>query len=184
MAHEVKLGALIDDESQQRDAIHIAVAPVVAGERLYPGQEIGFIAADHSTVGSKPEKFIGIVDPFLTKPVQQGQRCWMFLFPQTITSLRHDWTHPEFGDMEVAHPVKQAAESWLREFAKDNSLDFDDLMLGAAEYQRTGAWYYVGDNEEAVSQSTDTMRRFWQHYGNYTGNIVDLDDGGFFRCAC
>ena len=41
---DVKLGSLIDGPAQ-RDAIHIAVAPVVAGEPLLPGQHGGLDSA-------------------------------------------------------------------------------------------------------------------------------------------
>ncbi len=38
---DVKLGSLINGP-KVRDAIHVAVAPVVATEKLMPGQHIGF----------------------------------------------------------------------------------------------------------------------------------------------
>jgi hypothetical protein len=36
------------------------------------------------------------VDPFLADPVQPGQMFWLFLYPQTITGLRHVWEHLAF----------------------------------------------------------------------------------------
>lgn len=89
------LGRLIDDGDRRRDAIHIAVAPVTAAERLAPGQHVGLVAGDTEYVGPA-EKCIGIVDPFLPEPVDKGQRFWLFLYPNTVTSLRHFWTHPAF----------------------------------------------------------------------------------------
>jgi hypothetical protein len=90
----IQLGQLIEGE-QFRDAIHIAVAPVTAAEGLRPGQHVG--VRNDGRASTKGVALIGIVDPFLRTDVEEGQRCWLFLYPYTITSLRHDWTHPAFG---------------------------------------------------------------------------------------
>jgi hypothetical protein len=42
MENVPKLGRLIGGDNVQRDAVHIAVAPVIAGETLKPGTRIGF----------------------------------------------------------------------------------------------------------------------------------------------
>jgi hypothetical protein len=89
------IGHLITDDAARRDAIHIAVAPVIAGMTLLPGQHVGFL--EDRRIGIVEEKNrIGIVDPFLIDPVQEDQQFWLFMYPGTITSLRHVWTHPAF----------------------------------------------------------------------------------------
>ena len=92
-----KLGQLIDpDENPGRDAVHIAIAPVVAGEMLEPGDSL--ILRDglaYATLSFNPQR-VGIVDPFLKENVQLGQKFYLFLLPGTVTSLRHVWTHPAF----------------------------------------------------------------------------------------
>ncbi len=90
------LGSLITDGERRRDAVHVAVAPVMASGTLTPGQHVGFVSeGDMETVGAA-ENPIGVVDPFLREPVRDGQRFWLFLYPNTITGLRHVWTHSAF----------------------------------------------------------------------------------------
>lgn len=83
------------EENARRDAIHIAVAPVVVGEEdVLPGTPVGLI--NDQIYPNHPQP-IGIVDPFLPYiTLKRGQRCWLFLFPNTITNLRHVWEHPAF----------------------------------------------------------------------------------------
>ena len=87
------LGSLIEgEELPARDAIHIAVAPVVAAETLSPGQKVKMVNG-RAEASSNPD---GVVDPFLPGPIFTGGTFWLMLFPNTITSLRHEWTHPHF----------------------------------------------------------------------------------------
>lgn len=93
---QAKLGQLITSPVG-RDAIHIAIAPVTAGEDLNPSERVildknGEAFGRH--VGGPPP--VGIVDPFLEDCVLKGQRFYLCLFPGTITSLRHVWSHPSF----------------------------------------------------------------------------------------
>jgi hypothetical protein len=89
-----RLGQLIADGDRRRDAIHIAVAPVTAAQRLTPGQHVGLVQEGNLELVGPCEGNIGVVDPFLAEEVEPGQRFWLFLYPGTITGLRHVWTHP------------------------------------------------------------------------------------------
>lgn len=113
MKEEVKLGELITDV-RRRDAIHIAMCPVISGDMLpiNPGDEIGILSqkkvGNHTqiiVVGDsyhsfnnlpKKIKMLGIADPFLKQTISKDQQFWMLLFPNTITNLRHEWEHPHF----------------------------------------------------------------------------------------
>ena len=84
------------DFPDERDAIHIATAAVFATEDLNPGDHVGFVTKDNDKMGRSEIAPLGIVDPFLPKPVKKGERFWVFLYPGTIQSLRHNWSHPSF----------------------------------------------------------------------------------------
>jgi len=91
-----RLGQLITDGDRRRDAIHVAVAPVTAAARLAPGQHVGLVQDGNTELVGPCDRVIGVVDPFLAADVEPGQRFWLFLYPGTITGLRHVWTHPVF----------------------------------------------------------------------------------------
>lgn len=89
----LKLGQIITD-AQQKDAVHIAVAPVNAAETLNPGDHVGV----RDGKAYEKSKHIGVVDPFLKRPVVIGETFWLFLYPSTVTGLRHEWQHPAFPE--------------------------------------------------------------------------------------
>ena len=89
----------------QRDAIHVAVVPVVASARLYPGQRVAVTGKGEA--GPGPDH-VGIVDPFLETVVEERVRFWLYLFPNSISGMRHHWQHPKFDEHEpqVANNAK------------------------------------------------------------------------------
>ena len=95
-----KVGKLLDG-TEGRDAIHFALAPMIATEELQPAQAITLVemGGNEARACIDPKRWgkgLGIVDPFLTDTVKKGERFWMFLYPGTITNLRHVWSHPAF----------------------------------------------------------------------------------------
>lgn len=95
---------MIHFKPEHRDAIHLAVEPVIAGSAgMYPGQRIGIInghAYPAGTIWNEGKKvpYHGIIDPFLPKGPIQGESFWFVMAPRMVTSLRHVWSHPEFPD--------------------------------------------------------------------------------------
>jgi hypothetical protein len=110
MTERIKLGELIQSH-QERDAIHVAVVPVEAAEILRPGEHVGL--NEQGKAASATAKGIGIVDPFLKKNVLQGQRFWLFLYPNSVVGLRHHWAHPALDG------AKAISEEWLKDYANE-----------------------------------------------------------------
>lgn len=103
------LGTIIG-AGEARDAIHLAVEPVEAGERLCIGEIVG-LGLDGKAYAVEPDgrapvgfvvKPLGIVDPFLKGGPKKGERFWLVVMPRQIRSLRHVWEHPDFP---VSAPV-------------------------------------------------------------------------------
>lgn len=182
------LGTIIG-EGEKRDAIHLAVEPVVAAERLEPGDDVGFVEGGGVGVCDKP---LGIVDPFLKAPVKKGERFWLVVYPRQIRSLRHVWEHPAFpaSQSEARHP---ASEKWLRDYAASlpssepygartyEQVTYEQLLCHAKEYLEHGDYWSEGPRFEG----SYIPEEFWTHYSNVTGTTVpDGMRDSFFSCAC
>ncbi len=171
------VGKLIENESECRDAIHVAIAPVVASGKMYAGQDIGFIGSDKLRVSTYAPS-IGIVDPFLKDAVLPGQRFWMFLYPNTITSLRHDWTHPAFV---VEDNPLSASTRWMQEYAASIPIRVEELLEVGRDYAERGKYLIQGGRFEGESLPDE----FWDHYEVITGKTVAPDQrGSFHSCIC
>jgi len=111
---------LIHFREERRDAIHLGVEPVEAGEDLTVGCNIG-IGSDGKAYATdfRPElKAVGIVDPFLTEKVEKGERFWLVVYPRKITSLAHVWTHPDFPENKPKELSELTSEELMQEVQK------------------------------------------------------------------
>ena len=103
MAGEAKLGELLEVVSgQQRDAVHVAVVPVVSKFTLKPGQHIGIPDLTEPDYVGPCGNNIGIVDPFLEhEALLPGMKFLMCLYPGTTTGMRHAWKHPTYDSIAL-----------------------------------------------------------------------------------
>jgi hypothetical protein len=177
---QTKLGQLIE-EGAQRDAIHIAVAPVIASTKLQPGDHIGFVESNQEAVGPSASP-IGIVDPFLKGVVQKGQRFWMFLYPNTITALKHVWAHPAFIDAVPQRDPKGDSDAWLHHFADEVGADYYEMMRVAESHCEDDWGDYLCEGGRWEGQSTPD--EFWTHFAAVTGKTPKDGPTGIFSCSC
>lgn len=176
---QIRIDQLISGDAG-KDAIHIAIAPVIASETLLPGAKIGFVEKDNFELVGKVPNPIGIVSPWLPHHVKKGQKFYMLLNPYTITSLRHEWEHPAFkGDYKV--PGK--SEMWLLNWANELGMTYQALMDAAQKYIKDGSYYCLG--HETPDQCFYEIEDFWRHYEIVSGQKVkEQDKNSFFHCAC
>jgi len=200
MMSDVGIGKLITSE-QKRDAIHVAVAPVVAQQKLYPGQRIGLVERSQHFVEADPGGE-GIVDPFLLGPVFPDQSFWMFLMPNTVTGMRHEWQHPAFQPLPDEMNRKIAADpegvraatdlenarSWMQDFARECRLSYEEVISAGREYVKTGE-YFTQYNDESARDAIycgNNKKLFWDNFEILTGVKVSEEDrdGSVFSCSC
>lgn len=187
---DVTLGNLITGEAE-RDAIHVAVVPLVAGETLRVGEKFRLahgstevaMRGDYEVDGNNPP--IGIVDPFLDGyHVTEGQRFWGMLFQNTVTGMRHHWQNPSFENISLSTNIH---EQWIREFCDRWNFSFDELIENAGSNEE---WRYVtamgSDLHSASELGEGEEALFWHHFQGYTGKIFDEDAraGLGWSCSC
>lgn len=169
--NDLPIGNLIEGPAE-RDAIHIAIAPVVAGEELEPGTHVGF--DENGLAVTFKSKSIGVVDPFLKYPVEKGQKFWLFLYPKTVTNLRHDWSHPAFKNEPTSGSISMG---WLQHFAELHQMTYNDLMAAVEKYVSDGCSVAVIEDD---FKQWETPDEFWVHYKAVTGKD---GEGNFFGCC-
>lgn len=176
---ELGLGKLITTE-QERDAIHVAIAPVIAAEVLKPGQHVGFKFTDSCEWVCKAQETIGVVDPYLKKSVKEGERFWLFLYPNTVTSLKHSWTHPSF-----TAPVPAISESieFIENLASDLCMSYDDLIDAGKDWVY-GENYTYDNSENYKDIHSGRWEEFWNHFEKVTSIPVRDKISQPFTCSC
>lgn len=183
------------DFPDERDAIHIATAAVFATEDLNPGDHVGFTTKDNDKMGRSEIAPLGIVDPFLPKPVKKGERFWVFLYPGTIQSLRHNWSHPSFDVRQQLiraieeTPAKKRMKAFTRELSGGHDYNgnlydevtFEELIDRATQYVNGGEYWSEGDRFEGQG----LYGEFWDDFEELTGlKVPEGDRYSFFSCSC
>ena len=192
MSSELLLGTILN-KRMERDAIHIAVASVVASELLHPGEFINFISPEDIDNVKADSEGIGIVDPFLRTTVQRGDIFWMYLIPGSITSLKHQWSHPSFDafaakvqadtkrKQDEAAALVEESRAWIENWAAGVGIEYDEALDAASRYVRHGDYW----NEGGRFEGEWVPDEFWEHYEVVTATKVKSNErGSFFSCSC
>lgn len=185
----IRLGKIIClDEPVARDAVHIAIVPLIAGETLSPGVPIRLSLADKNIAISEPTRYegIGIVDPFISPYVRKGERFWCFIYPETITGMRHHWQHPNL-DMPD-RPISGESHMWLLQFADRWNMDYESMIEEATSRRPSDAGYILarGRDLNSPEQLGEDHDLFWDHLEKMTGMTFDQAhrDAVTWACTC
>ncbi len=179
---ETLLGQLAPKDAS-RDAIHIACAPVTSDVTIYPGEHLYLVEGSSDKVrpvrlsrSSGTPATVGISDPYLKVSITAGQLFWLCLYPKTVTSLRHEWTHPAFK-FEPSAELSELEKSkiWLTKYADDCGVDYEQMMNAI----KNDDYINMGENENYKGMYSDD---FAKHCSIVLG--VDKDYYPPFSCSC
>jgi hypothetical protein len=196
MSNELGLGQFITG-SKEKDAVHIAVIPLVAGERFYPGDRFTCNSGTDVAMRYSGKDYIGVVDPFLSMRVEVGEKFWGFIKPGTVTGMRHEWQHPAFdyisknkggvvpgvNDTSIKINISES-EAWIRDFCDQWNFDYNTLIKEASH----PGGYIVADGIDlhCAGELGEDHDLFWKHLENVTGkrfNDEHRQDFGW-SCSC
>lgn len=187
-AQDLGIGRIITTP-QQRDAIHMAVAPCEAAHKLTPGMHVGLNTSGQAT--NRTEKPVGVVDPFLKQPAEKGEKVWVLLYPGSIKSLRHEWQHPAFDALPpltftAQEKARAASVEWMTDWAvRHMQQDLSDYGRAKTREEcfdyaiRAGHEMSVGPCEDARDYIDN---EWWNHWETITGKTGNRDE--FFSCSC
>lgn len=191
---DLKLGEIIEaDRVVERDAIHIAVIPLEAHDEIDRGAFIR-LKLNGKATQCEGDESIGVADPYISDwCIEPGQKFWACLKPGSITSLRHEWTHPAFPAAaltldpnsiagQVARKLGETeSERYIKDEGVEIDLTFEEMLQVARDYAKNGNYHNTGSNEAQLRDAA----QFWKHYEIVTGEKVpNSSKDSFFSCSC
>jgi hypothetical protein len=198
--NKIPLGDLAQPGAQ-RDAVHVAIAPCEAAERLSPGEHVG-LTDDGRMYSVETGDAVGIVDPFLDRQVMAGQVAYLMLFPNTVTGMRHHWKHPAFGGEDIPVPLEPVFEEdevvwltcasarWMLRFTDKIGMTEKRLMehldANYEEFKRTGDMGWEGNHTiYGMDTPYEDMPEMWRHYSKLREVSVEgMERETPFSCSC
>ena len=173
--------------TEQRDCVHVAIMPVVLdSDYAEAGQPLRLVYGTKNRVrhahSIDETACIGVADPFMRRPIKNGQSFWVFLKPGSITGLRHDWVCPAIDQQP---PPNNEAEKWLRAFASKWNFNFADMIAEAQEaYGVIVAMKIDLHGRDELAPGDET--KFWACIQELTGRKFDDEhrDKFVWSCSC
>lgn len=160
---------------EKRDAVHFAILPVIIDdEYAYAGNNVEFTVGSTEKVRTchrHGNPGLGIIDPFLQESLRMGDRCWLFLHPNSVQGMRHEWFHPDIDDPA---PISSESERWLRTFANSYGMDYDEVLEIAQGQGEDNYFCANGRDLHSRDELKDgEYELFWSHIEKITGKVFD-----------
>lgn len=189
------IGTILPDDVDGRDAVHIAVIAAKAAHKVFAGQHVCY--SEGVAYTGKENASVGIVDPYLAEPVEEGQRFWLHLYPRTVTSLKHEWEHPSIPRTDKkaiilsearATRSREDAEKRLRDWADDKHVSYKRMLFEIEEGLNDNGTFsdgYIRLTNLDSSESIDNPEVFWNDVSLVLNKRINASLAPtYFSCSC
>jgi hypothetical protein len=189
MNNQPQLGRLLDEnDNAERDAVHVAIFPAIAGEELEPGDVV--TVENGVAYRYRGDTANGIVDPFLTSTVSPSQKFYVCLNPGSITGMRHHWFHPaidEESPIKASQPRSETVEEHLNRgiFIIRNEMQRREIPADDLTDAEVIEWYQDDARDWLVNKAVefgwdfDTLimfaKEYWSNREWYVGSYEEYD---------
>jgi len=149
-----------------KDAIHVAIVSVRAGEFLHPGRRV---TLNEHREAVNDAKGIGVADPFLKGRIEKGENLWILMDASQVANVQHTWDH----ELDFSPPERVVAESkQLACHADKLGVTYTQLMDAARKLvdDGTSSKYEGILSEEDLENVQEEMWDFWYDWAEETGH--------------
>lgn len=150
-----------------KDAIHVAIVAVRAGEVIKPGDRVGFNEFNEAV---QDDDGPGVADPF-RKSIVRGDSFWMLLAQDEVPNVRHVWEHPSIKFDPPTRPVVE--NRYLKLIADGFGLTVAQLMDACSNYvhHSTKTPYRGPLTEEQLDEKwCDEKYDIWSEWADESGH--------------
>ena len=133
---KIELGNKIPGEKfhqYNRDALHVAVLPCIAGDQLEAGEPVTIL--NNHAYSDEHGEAIGIVDPFLKNPLFRGDHFFVLMNPGEVQNLRHEWNHPNVPSKSYESIYEELSN--LKEELREAKIELEEMEY---EDECRGCW--------------------------------------------
>lgn len=155
-----------------KDAVHVAIVSLRAGQALSPGDSIKMNANGEAIWCNAKESF-GVVDPYRTNKIPRGGYFWCQMNMDEIENVKHVWSHKHSFDKPT---VEFKPNQYLEGYAKNLGVTYEVLMSTLEEYQpNEDRVAYTGTlSEDELEEAQDDLDSdIWYEWSRETGYEFD-----------
>ena len=119
----------------EKDAIHVAIVSVRAGQVISPGQGVKLNEYNEAIPCNGRKGRLGVADPFRYSGIARGEYFWLLLSQDAVPNVKHVWEHES---VDFSPPTREVElNRWIKQTAEEAKVPYEVLMAAASQMIRT-----------------------------------------------